>query len=90
MNVSVILAHPSKDSFNHAIAHIVDETLRANEHAVSLHDLYAEGFDPILPAAEIAKGAKLDPMVSAHCEEIATVSPPVVKSLKTPVENSLL
>ncbi|MBS3909635.1 MAG: NAD(P)H-dependent oxidoreductase [Actinobacteria bacterium] len=72
MNISVILAHPSKDSFNHAIAHIVDETLRANGHAVRLRDLYAEGFDPVLPAEEIIKGAKLDVVVSAHCEEIAT------------------
>lgn len=71
MNISVILAHPSKDSFNHAIAHAVDETLQANGHALSLHDLYAEGFDPILPAEEIAKDAKLYAVVSAHCEEIA-------------------
>ncbi|HCG98629.1 MAG: NAD(P)H dehydrogenase [Candidatus Aquicultor primus] len=72
MKVSVILAHPSKDSFNHAIAHIVDETLRANGHTVCLHDLYTEGFVPVLPADEINKGAKLGPVVSAHCEEIAT------------------
>lgn len=71
MKISVILAHPSKDSFNHAIAHIVDEALRANGHTVNLHDLYAEGFDPVLPAAEIPKDATLDSVVGAHCEEIA-------------------
>ena len=70
MNVSVVLAHPSKDSLNHAIANIVDETLRANGHAVSLHDLYAEGFDPVLPVEELLKGAKLDPVVRGHCDEI--------------------
>jgi putative NADPH-quinone reductase len=78
MNISVILAHPSKDSFNHAIAHIVDAMLRANGHAVCLHDLYAEGFDPVLPADEINKGAKLDAVVSAHCEEIAAADGIVV------------
>lgn len=71
MNVSVILAHPSEESFNHAIARVVNEALRAHGHTVCFHDLYKEGFDPILPAAEIAKDAKLDVVVDNHCEEIA-------------------
>jgi len=71
MNISVILAHPSQGSFNHAIAHTVDEALRDNRYTVFFHDLYAEGFDPILPAYEIPKGVGLDPSIRKHCEEIA-------------------
>jgi NAD(P)H dehydrogenase (quinone) len=71
MNVSVILAHPNKRSFNHAIAGTAVAALNANEHTVFFHDLYAEGFDPILTHAEIPRDAPLDPVISRHCEEIA-------------------
>ena len=59
MKVSVILAHPQMGSFNHAIAQTAVEQLRENGHEVHFHDLYEEKFDPILPAAEIPKDAKL-------------------------------
>jgi NAD(P)H dehydrogenase (quinone) len=71
MNVSVILGHPNPGSFNHAIAETAVQTLRTNGHTVWFHDLYAEGFDPILPSTEIPKGAALPPMVQQHCDEIA-------------------
>jgi NAD(P)H dehydrogenase (quinone) len=70
MKISVILAHPHQTSFNHAIAKTVVETLQHNGHAVQYHDLYAEGFDPILPHEEIPKGAQPDPVVNRHCDEI--------------------
>jgi NAD(P)H dehydrogenase (quinone) len=53
MKIPVILGHPNKASFNHAIAITVVETLRRNGHDVVFHDLYAENYDPILPAEEI-------------------------------------
>ncbi len=71
MNISVILAHPNADSFNHAIAAAAVETLTQCGHTVWFHDLYAEGFDPLLPAGEIAKDASLPPLVQRHCDEIA-------------------
>ncbi len=71
MIVSVILAHPDARSFNHAIADAAAAVLRANGHDVRLHDLYAEKFDPLLPASEIPKNAPLDPLVKRHCGEIA-------------------
>jgi len=71
MQISVILAHPSKESFNHAIANIAVETLKRNGHIVSFHDLYEEQFDPILPANEISKEASLPPEIKKHCSEIA-------------------
>ena len=46
MRVSVILAHPDPGSFNHAIARRAVAALQGNGHAVSFHDLYAEGFEP--------------------------------------------
>ncbi len=71
MQVSVILGHPNRGSFNHAIARACLETLRDNGHEVIFHDLYAEGFDPVLPSAEIPQGAPLDPVIAGHCREIA-------------------
>ncbi|MFC2038289.1 NAD(P)H-dependent oxidoreductase [Chloroflexota bacterium] len=69
--ISVILGHPDKDSFNHAIAETVVDTLRGNNHDVIFHDLYKEEFPPLLPAAEIPKGASLPSVIESHCSEIA-------------------
>jgi len=69
--ISLILAHPKPGSFNHAIAQVVLQTLRQNGYQVSFHDLYQEGFDPIMPYQEIPKGASLDPVIQKHCHEIA-------------------
>lgn len=71
MQISVILAHPDAASFNHAIAAAVLEQLKLAGHAINFHDLYAEGFDPILPGREIPKAAPLPPAIAAHCREIA-------------------
>ena len=71
MKISVILAHPNKESFNHAIARAVLQALEANRHQVFFHDLYQEKFDAILPAAEIARDAPLPDDIAIHCREIA-------------------
>jgi NAD(P)H dehydrogenase (quinone) len=71
MQISVILAHPDKASFNHAIAGIVADQLRRNGHRVVLHDLHAEGFDPVLEARETPRDGKLPPSIRQHCDEIA-------------------
>jgi putative NADPH-quinone reductase len=72
MKVSLILAHPMPGSFNHAIADAARDALEGNGHQVVFHDLYQEGFDPILPSEEISKGASLTTIVQKHCEEIAS------------------
>ncbi len=72
MNISVILGHPNKESFNHAIAETAVATLRDNGQKVFFHDLYAEEFDSTLPAAELSKDGLVDPVVKRHCEEIAS------------------
>lgn len=71
MNLSLILAHPKEGSLNHAIAQAARETLESSGHAVSFHDLYQEGFNPIMPYEEIQRSADIDPVLKAYCEEIA-------------------
>lgn len=48
----VILAHPRSGSLNHALAERIVHVLREGGVVVRFHDLYAEGFDPLLRAAE--------------------------------------
>ena len=74
MTVSMILAHPKSGSFNHAIAAAAVAALATNGHEVNFHDLYAERFDPCLPAEECDRGATLPPVIQRHCNEIAAAS----------------
>lgn len=78
MKISVILAHPNKKSFNHAIATAAIETLEQNGHEVFFHDLYEEKFDPILPTEEILRDVALPPEVEKHCSEISVVDGVVI------------
>jgi putative NADPH-quinone reductase len=71
MKVSVILAHPSKESFNYAIATTTVEALNKNDHEVFFHDLYKEKFDAILQSEEIPKDVLLPPVIEKHCTEIS-------------------
>lgn len=71
MHISVILAHPQPGSLNHAIAQAALAVLQANGHHLFFHDLYAEGFDPVLPSGEIPRQADLAGLVRSHCDEIA-------------------
>ena len=71
MKVSVVLAHPSRRSFNYAMARTAVEALEHHHHKVKFHDLYRERFNPVLPTAERAKGARLPPAIARHCREIA-------------------
>lgn len=71
MKISVILAHPNRESFNHAIANAVVDQLKHDGHEIFYHDLYAEKFDPILPKEEFFKDAPLPPEIEAHCREIS-------------------
>lgn len=72
MNVSLILAHPGKTSFNHAIACTAVSELQKKGHEVIFHDLYEEKFDPLLRFEEIPKEAELTPEVESHCREISS------------------
>ena len=70
MNILIVLGHPAPGSFNHALATAVRDALRADGHRLTFHDLYAEGFDPRLPAEEIPGAAALPPGIRRHCDEL--------------------
>ena len=78
MNVLVIIGHQNTGSFCHGIADAVVEELKAAGHEVVFHDLYDEGFDPVLPADEIPKDAPLDPIVKQHCDEVTAADAYVI------------
>jgi len=67
----VILGHPRPGSLNHAMADAVREELAGLGGSVCYHDLYAERFDPVLPAREIPKDAKVPADIRTHCEQLA-------------------
>lgn len=71
MKAMVVIAHPNKASFNHAIAMICSETLTDNGHEVIAHDLYEEQFNPILPFSEFQRDAVLSEEIQRHCDEVA-------------------
>lgn len=71
MQISIILGHPAPGSFNHALAAAVRDQLLADGHGVDFHDLCAEGFDPLLPAAELASDARLPEQIARYCDEAA-------------------
>ncbi len=71
MKIVVILGHPQKGSFNHAIAEMAVDTLRSAGHEIIYHDLYEEGFEPVVTSEEIPKGARLDAVIEKHCRHIA-------------------
>jgi NAD(P)H dehydrogenase (quinone) len=70
MNVLVVIAHPDQNSFNHAIAQTVLNTLKEFGHQVTFHDLYKEQFDAILPLLEIPKGAPIPHLLQKYCLEL--------------------
>ncbi|GAA1549571.1 NAD(P)H-dependent oxidoreductase [Actinomadura kijaniata] len=77
MRVAVYLAHPRPGSFNHALSDAVVDELRGRGCEVLAHDLCAEGFDPVLTAAETGTvqdaGSSADARVEAHRREVAAL-----------------
>jgi len=70
MEISVILAHPERRSFNHAIALAVCRTLERGGHTVCFHDLYEEGFNPLLTASELDTKAQPPQGLARYCDEL--------------------
>lgn len=65
------MAHPWGESFNHAIFSAVVGALKDSGAVVHAHDLYAEGFDPVLTAEELGKKPASDPLVVRYMGELA-------------------
>ena len=52
MRLLVIFCHPSAQSYGAALYELACRTLRAAGHDLRTHDLYREGFDPVLSTEE--------------------------------------
>jgi len=70
--ISIILAHPNPQSFNHAIAASAAAAVRDLGREAVLHDLCQEQFPPLLSYVEFPETAQLDPLTARHCQEIAS------------------
>lgn len=55
MNILLVYAHPNPNSFNNAIMRAMHKGLEAAGHTVRIKDLYAEQFDPVLTADDLAQ-----------------------------------
>ncbi|MEV5593934.1 NAD(P)H-dependent oxidoreductase [Streptomyces sp. NPDC052496] len=77
MKAAIYLAHPRPGSFNHALADAVAAELGSRGCQVVTHDLYAEGFDPLLPPDGTetvrASGEPDDAWTARHRAEVATL-----------------
>jgi putative NADPH-quinone reductase len=71
MKASIILAHPHKGSFNHAIAETAAATLREMGFEIYYRDLYSDKFNPVTPYQEIIPDGGVDSLIQACCVEIA-------------------
>lgn len=71
MKVSIILGHPQKGSFNHAIAQRSKQTLLENAYEVFYNDLYHDNFNPVILHEEIPEDGIVDPVIRKHCHEIS-------------------
>ncbi|MFP4484511.1 MAG: NAD(P)H-dependent oxidoreductase [Spirochaetaceae bacterium] len=66
----VVLAHPKRGSFNHALADTVRDGLDDAGITVHFHDLYAENFDPVLTVDEFHRKLTFDPIVQRFSREV--------------------
>ncbi|WP_329389299.1 NAD(P)H-dependent oxidoreductase [Streptomyces sp. NBC_01351] len=77
MRTGVYLAHPRPGSFNHAVFDAVVKELRGQGAEVLAHDLYAEGFAPLLTAEETgtveSAAPAHDAQLALHRREVATL-----------------
>jgi NAD(P)H dehydrogenase (quinone) len=66
----IVICHPAAGSFNHALAEAIREAWMAAGCDVVFHDLYAEGFDPLLSASEARGTPTSDETVMAHIADL--------------------
>jgi NAD(P)H dehydrogenase (quinone) len=67
VNVLIVHSHPEPRSFCSALMRAARDELAALGHVVTVADLYAEGFDPVLSAADFTD--RLDPAFLRPMEE---------------------
>jgi putative NADPH-quinone reductase len=71
MNASLVIGHPDKNSFSHAMAQAASEVLLDMGYALATHDLYAESFNPVQPTGESRNVRSDDALIELHCRELA-------------------
>lgn len=71
MNALLVIAHPSPSSFTHAMADVAAGVLSESGYALTRHDLYAQGFNPVQPTVESANTTSADALVEAHCADLS-------------------
>jgi putative NADPH-quinone reductase len=71
MKVLVVLAHPNRDSFSHAIVDKMSATLADCGHSVSVIDLYAIGYSSAMTRAELAAYPTSEPAIDLVVREHA-------------------
>ena len=67
----LVVANPNPNSFSHAMAKAAETIIRRQAYDISVHDLYAEQFDPIQPTGENDNTKSADLLVETHCAEIS-------------------
>ncbi len=81
MKALIVVCHPAAGSLSHALAGAVRDAWTAAGCAVDWRDLYEEGFEPVLTAAEARGEPTRDARVAAHqaalraCDLLAVVHP---------------
>lgn len=74
MRALVVYSHPRSESFTQAVRDVVLDKLAAAGAEIRLHDLYAEGFDPVLSAHELdiyEDTTRNREPVARYCEDVA-------------------
>lgn len=74
LDTLVVYCHPYELSFNHAVLVAVEEGLVRAGRSFEVCDLYADGFDPVLSAADLAlygQGGSTDALVARYQDQIA-------------------
>ncbi|MFW6313356.1 MAG: NAD(P)H-dependent oxidoreductase [Spirochaetota bacterium] len=70
MQATTVLCHPFERSFCRAVADALRDGLARTSACSTFHDLYAEGPDPVLTGAEIARRFSLDDRIRAYSDEV--------------------
>lgn len=69
-NVVVVAAHPDRASFTLALARAAAGAAAAQGADVTLHDLYADGFDPRMPVSEVGTTLFADELTARYSREV--------------------
>lgn len=70
MKMTLVVAHPDPGSLNAAVARAAYEAALAAGADVRVHDLYADGFDPRMPAAEVGTTHFADELTARYAQQV--------------------